>query len=392
MFFSVVCVQIHLPDFAHQGITGIGAGALIVKGLLHHSVQPVKEIFLIGYIIPDRRFDTHIGFQVVDHLDQPFQLFRVIAALHAQCFRHLCVAAQCMGMVVLREGAHLGGHFSGVEAQHFFNHQRVGNTVRNVMERAQLMRHGMAYPQESVGKGHARHGGRVGHLFPCFHIGETVVVSPGQILKNGLQRFDRQAVGIIRGHHGGVGFQRVGHGIDAAGGGEAFRRGHMEISIDDRHVGQQLIVSQRILDSALFIGNDGEGRHLTAGTGGGGNSNEISFLAHPREGIYPLADIHEAHRHILEIHFRMLIQDPHDFACIHGASAAQGDDHVGLEQAHLLRASLGARQGGIGGYIKEGGVLDAQLVQLLRDRRGVAVVIQEIVGHDKGFLFAHHVF
>ena len=259
------------------------------------------------------------------------------------------------------------------------------------MERAQLVGHGMAHAQEGVGESHTGHGGGIGHLFPGLDVGQAVVIGPGQVFKDSLQRLDGQAVGVIRSHHGGVGFQGVGHGIDAAGGGEALGGGHVEVGVDDRHVGQQRVIGQGVFHAALFIGDDREGRHLAARTGGGGNSDEISLFAHLGEGIDALADVHEAHGHILEIHLGMLIEHPHDLAGVHGAAAAQGDDHVGLEQAHLLRASLGASQGGIGGHVKEGGVLDAQRVQFFGDGLGVTVVIEEIVGHDEGFLLAHHV-
>ena len=36
---AIVGFQIHLLDFAHQRIAGVGAGALIVEGLFHHLIQ-----------------------------------------------------------------------------------------------------------------------------------------------------------------------------------------------------------------------------------------------------------------------------------------------------------------------------------------------------------------
>ncbi|MPM22988.1 hypothetical protein SDC9_69449 [bioreactor metagenome] len=38
---SVVGVEIHLLDLAHERIAGVGAGALVVEGLLGHRVQAV---------------------------------------------------------------------------------------------------------------------------------------------------------------------------------------------------------------------------------------------------------------------------------------------------------------------------------------------------------------
>lgn len=36
---AIIGVQVHLFDLLHQRIPGIGAGALVVEGLLHHFVQ-----------------------------------------------------------------------------------------------------------------------------------------------------------------------------------------------------------------------------------------------------------------------------------------------------------------------------------------------------------------
>ena len=68
------------------------------------------------------------------------------------------------------------------------------------------MGQGVAHPQEGVGKGHARHGGGVGHLFPGLRVVLAIVIGPGQVFEDGFEGAQGQAVGIIRGQHGGVGF------------------------------------------------------------------------------------------------------------------------------------------------------------------------------------------
>ena len=167
----------------------------------------------------------------------------------------------------------------------------------------------------------------------------------------------------------------MGNGVDTAGGGQAAGRGHMEVRVDDGHLGQQLVIGQGILDARALIGDNGEGRYLAARAGGGGDGDEVGLFAHPGEGVHALADIHEAHGHIHKVALGMLVHHPHDLGRVHGAAAAQGDDAVGREIGHLLGASLGAGQGGIGRDVKERGVLDAHFVQLVGNRLGIAVMI-----------------
>ena len=74
---------------------------------------------------------------------------------------------------------------------------------------------------------------------------------------------------------------------------------------------------------------------------------------------------------------------------VHGRAAADGDDHIGLEQAHLGGTAASALQGGVGLDIIEAVVRDAHLVKLSLDSAGVAILEQELVGHDEGALLAH---
>ena len=178
----------------------------------------------------------------------------------------------------------------------------------------------------------------------------------------------------------------MGHGVDAGGSGQTLGGVHHHVGVHDGHLGQQLVVRQRILDAGGFIGDDGEGGHLGAGAGGGGNGDEIRLFAHLGEGVDTLADIHKAHGHVLEVRLGMLIQHPHDLARVHGGTAADGEDQVRLEGRHLRRALSGTGEGGIGSYVVEGGVGDPHGVQLLLHRLGVAVLVQEGVGDDKGLL------
>ena len=49
---AVIGVQVHLFDLLHQRIPGIGAGALVVEGLLHHFVQTAQEGLFGNTVMP----------------------------------------------------------------------------------------------------------------------------------------------------------------------------------------------------------------------------------------------------------------------------------------------------------------------------------------------------
>ena len=89
-------------------------------------------------------------------------------------------------MVVLGERTHLDGDFFRVEAQNFIDHQRIGNTVGQMVERTQLVCHRMADAKECVGESHTGHGSGICHLLTGNGILRAVIVSSGQIFKDHL--------------------------------------------------------------------------------------------------------------------------------------------------------------------------------------------------------------
>ena len=166
----------------------------------------------------------------------------------------------------------------------------------------------------------------------------------------------------------------------------------MQISVNDRHVGHQLVVGKRILDSGLFVGDNGERSNLGTGTGRGRDCNEVSLFTHLGESIDTLTDIREAHSHIHEVCFRMLVKNPHDLAGVHSGTAAESDNHVRLKRHHLSGTLTGTCQRRVGRYVVERGVRDSHAVQLIGDALGKAVLVQEAVGYDKCLFLAHNGF
>ena len=289
-------------------------------------------------------------------------------------------------MVILGESSHLGRCFCSVEADDLFDHQGIGNTVRQMVERTQLVRHRVADAQERICKGHTGHGCGIRHLLTGLHIGLTILICPGQVLENVFQCLQSQTIGIVGSQHSCVGLHGMGHSVDAGCCGQTLGSTHVEIRIDDCHIGQQLIICQRILDARGFICDNSKRSYLRAGAGRGRNRNEIGLLAHLGEGIDSLADIDEAHCHIHEVCLSMLVEHPHDFGGIHGRSTAQCDNGIRLESSHLCDAFLGITQRGIRLDIEEGGVCNPHLIQLVGDGLGVAIAVQEGIRYDKCLL------
>ena len=122
----------------------------------------------------------------------------------------------------------------------------------------------MAHAEEGVCKRHTRHSSRVSNLFAGERLILTVLVAGGQILKDNLERLERQTVGEVGRHHRGVSLQRVGNRVDTRSGGESLGAAHHKVGVNDSHIGHKLIVRERIFDTCFLIGDDREGSNLRA--------------------------------------------------------------------------------------------------------------------------------
>ncbi len=165
-------------------------------------------------------------------------------------------------MIILGEGAHFGGGLGGVIANDLAYHQGIGDAVGQMVEGAQLVGHRMADTQKGIGKGHPRYGGGIGHLFSGLGIGFAVFIGSGQVFKDDLQCLKRQTIGVVGGQHGSIGLNGMGQGVNPRCGGEPLGHLHHQVGIHDGHVGQELIVGQRILNARLFIGDNRKGGYL----------------------------------------------------------------------------------------------------------------------------------
>ncbi len=106
-----------------------------------------------------------------------------------------------------------------------------------------------------------------------------------------------------------------------------------------------------------------------------------------REGINSLADIHKAHSHIQKVDFGVFVHDPHDLCRIHGRTAADRDNNVGLKVAHLLYTFVCAGNRGIGRNVEESCMGNSFRIEYFGDLLRKSTFIKKRVGNDKRFLF-----
>ena len=182
----------------------------------------------------------------------------------------------------------------------------------------------------------------------------------------------------------------MGQCVNTGSAGQTFWLGHHVVCIDDCHVWQQLIVSQRVFCAVAVIGDNCKWSYLGTGTRRGWDCNKVCFFAHLREGVNSLADIHEAHSQIQEVYFRMLVHYPHDLTCVHCRTAAQCDDAVWFECAHCMCAGFCAGEVRVRCYFIEAGVLDSHFVKFILNWFYIAIFIKEGVGDNEASLLAHY--
>ena len=164
----------------------------------------------------------------------------------------------------------------------------------------------------------------------------------------------------------------------------------MQIGIDNRHIGQQLVIGKRIFNARLFVGNYGERRNLRTRTRRSGNCDKVSLFSHLGESVNSLSYIHETHRHIVEVYFGVFVHNPHNLRRIHCTAAAERDNDVGLERRHLFCAFDSARKRRVGSYIEENIVVNTYLVEFIGYALRKSVLIKETVRNNERLFLAHY--
>ena len=108
-----------------------------------------------------------------------------------------------------------------------------------------------------------------------------------------------------------------------------------EHRVDDRHVGHQRVVDQRLL--ALTDGDDGGRGHLGAGAGRRGDRDQPHGVRVLREVGHPLARVEERQGQLVEALLWVLVEQPHRLGRVEDRAAADRDHGVwtgAVEQGH----------------------------------------------------------
>ena len=173
---------------------------------------------------------------------------------------------------------------------------------------------------------------------------------------------------------------------------QSLRYIHHQICVYDRNVRQKFVICKRIFSTAIFVGDNGKRRNFRTCTCRSSHCDKGSLIAHMREGVYSLTDIHKSHCKVLEIDFGMLIKYPHNLTCVHCRATAYCNDYVRLEFLHSLSAFHCATKRWIRSYVEERSVSNIHFVQSIGDSLCKSALIQERVSYDKRLFLSHNVF
>ena len=250
----------------------------------------------------------------------------------------------------------------------------------------------MIYTQESVCKSHTCHTSGVRHFLSCNRILCAVFVCRRQIVKYLLCSLERKCVCVVGSHNRCVSLQCVSKNVDTRCAGQPLRRVHHHIRINDSHIRQQLVVSDRILCACLLVGDDSKRSYLRACARRSRNCHEVSLFTHFRELVYSLAYVHKVHSHIFKISIGMLVQHPHYLCRVHSRAAAERDDNVRLELCHFLCTRLCICKCRVGLNIGENVVSNTHFAELIGYAFSVAAFVKEGICNNESSLFAKLVF
>lgn len=122
----------------------------------------------------------------------------------------------------------------------------------------------------------------------------------------------------------------MGENVHPRVGGDGGGDGDHQLRVQDGHRGLEGLVGEGVLDPLLRVGDDGVVRHLAASAAGGGDGEGLPDLPHPR-GVG---------RH-----------GPDRLGRVDGASAAQGDHHIGAAGQQGLYAADHVGDGRVGHHV-----------------------------------------
>ncbi len=107
------CEQTHLRQILDERVAGVGAGALIVEGLVGDVIDArhVHILLLRAHDLREGARDAHRPLELLDALDELHHALIVVGARQAQVSRHLGIAALGLRVLVLWEDSLSRGKF-----------------------------------------------------------------------------------------------------------------------------------------------------------------------------------------------------------------------------------------------------------------------------------------
>ena len=247
----------------------------------------------------------------------------------------------------------------------------VALAVRQVIEAAQLMGHGMDVAEAGVVEGHA--GQVLGKAHALARL-DVLAVGHGrtQVLGNQLDGLLGGRVGHGVGDGGHVGLDRVGEGVHTGGRGQCRRHADHQKRIVHGDARGHAPVDDGHLHVAGGVGDDAEAGHFRSGTGGGVHGqvrrHRLGGLVHALV-IMNLAAVGDHQAHAL--------------AAVVGGAAAQGDEAVALLFLVDVDAVMHVLVGGVGDGLVIDHVFHLGGVEQVGDLLGDAGAGDALVGDDQ---------
>ncbi|RMO61572.1 hypothetical protein ALQ38_05530 [Pseudomonas marginalis pv. marginalis] len=265
------------------------------------------------------------------------------------------------------------GADAGVEALHMGQQHRVAHAVRQVVETAQLVGHGVHETQRRIVEGHAGKELRIRHVFPRDLVA-AVAYREAQVGADQFNGLDGAGVGDRCGGGGHVGFDGMGQCIHAGGGGEALGHADHQAWVVDRQQRRDVAVDDGHFHVAGFVGDDAEAGHLTGGAGGGVDGHQWQLWLAGQVDAFVVADMPAVGS-----------AQGDALGAVMGRAAAQGDHKIALALLQQRQAFFDVVHIGVG----LGAVIDHRVDvlhrQFLGDHAGHTGLGQARVGDDQRF-------
>ena len=290
------------------------------------------------------------------------------------------VQAGQLRVVGLQDGTHfieLAGGCAHVEGLDMRQQQRIAHAVRQIVETAELVCHGVHIAERGVVEGHAGQELRVGHLLARLLV-LRLAHGGGQVAGDQLDRLDGAGVGERRGCGRDIGFDGVRQRVHAGGSRQRGRHAFHHAGVVHRQEGRNVLVDDGHFHVACLVGDDGEARHLRGGAGRGVDRQQRQLRLGGLVHAFVVLD------------FAAVGGNQRDaLGAVMRGTAAKRHDQIGLCCLERFESGVYVAHGRVGlGAIEHGG-RNALRRQLVGHGVGHTDLAQTRVGDDQGLAKAH---